>query len=138
MNDENSAVILLDTVGELSEIYAASDVAFVGGSLIPRGGHNVLEPVLRGVPVLCGPHMANFQGAAQFVQSENLGARVDDENQLLARLEYWLNESEERAAFPERARLALVPHQGAPQRIAEHIAEKLKSIIESQGLKTKL
>ncbi|MEO6908791.1 MAG: glycosyltransferase N-terminal domain-containing protein, partial [Abditibacteriaceae bacterium] len=60
-----NAIIILDTVGELAEFYAAADVAFVGGSLIQRGGHNVLEPVLVGVPVLFGPNMNNFRAAAQ-------------------------------------------------------------------------
>ncbi|MCL1926103.1 MAG: 3-deoxy-D-manno-octulosonic acid transferase [Syntrophorhabdaceae bacterium] len=54
-------VLLLDTVGELSCAYAAAGLAFVGGSLIPKGGHNILEPAWHGVPTVVGPHMGNFQ-----------------------------------------------------------------------------
>ena len=124
---DGDEIIVLDTVGELSEIYAAADVAFVGGSLVSRGGHNVLEPVLRGVPVLFGPHMNNFRAAANFVETEKLGAMVRDENELKAQVEYWLREEQARREIPRRARIALEPHQGAAARIAQHIAQRLKS-----------
>jgi len=57
-------VLLLDTVGELPSAYAAADLAFVGGSLVPKGGHNVLEPAWHGVPTIVGPHMENFREIA--------------------------------------------------------------------------
>ena len=59
-----SPVIVLDTVGELAQLYSIADVVFVGGSLVPLGGHNMLEPALRGKPVLFGPHTTNFREAA--------------------------------------------------------------------------
>jgi len=127
LGSEKPSVILLDTIGELSEIYAACDVAFVGGSLIPRGGHNVLEPILRGVPVVFGPHMANFRAAAELVTNSLLGNCVDDQKQLESVLESWLRDDSRRAALPDLARQVLAPHQGAPARIAQHVAEKLKS-----------
>ena len=73
-------VLIGDTMGELQMMYAASDVAFVGGSLVPTGGHNMLEPAALGIPVIVGPHVFNFQrhnigeAAKQFVQ-QNRGAR---------------------------------------------------------------
>jgi 3-deoxy-D-manno-octulosonic-acid transferase len=124
-------VIVLDTVGELSEIYAAADIAFIGGSLVSRGGHNALEPVLRGVPVFFGLHMNNFRGAAAFIESEKLGETVRDENQLAERLACWLADESLRAQIPDRAQLALAPHQGAATRIAQHIVERLKSKAKS-------
>jgi len=126
-DSDGTEIIVLDTVGELSEIYAAADVAFVGGSLVSRGGHNVLEPVLRGVPVLFGPHMQNFRAAADFVQKEKLGEQVSDESTLRERLEYWLGNAQERAAIPQRARRALQPHQGTARRIAQEVSKQLKS-----------
>jgi 3-deoxy-D-manno-octulosonic-acid transferase len=81
-------VVLLDSLGELLSFYAAADVAFVGGSLVPIGGHNLLEPAALGVPVLTGPHTFNSEqiarlliarGAAQVVHSaDELGARVSE------------------------------------------------------------
>ena len=58
-------IFLLDTMGEMTRFYAASDVAFVGGSLVPLGGHNLLEPAALGVPVVAGPHLFNFAEIAQ-------------------------------------------------------------------------
>ena len=54
-------VLLLDSIGELASIYALADLAFVGGSLAPRGGHNILEPAQFGKPILIGPHYENFR-----------------------------------------------------------------------------
>jgi 3-deoxy-D-manno-octulosonic-acid transferase len=82
--------------------------------------------------------MANFQGAAKFVESQKLGERVQDKNELKARLEYWLSRGDARANLPDLSRASLAPHQGAPQRIAEHIAEKLKSTIANQISENKL
>ena len=58
-------VYLADTMGELKMLYAAADVAFVGGSLVPVGGHNVLEPAVLGIPVMFGPYMSNFKEIEQ-------------------------------------------------------------------------
>ena len=79
-------VLLLDTVGELSGAYAAGDLAFVGGSLVPKGGHNVLEPAWHGVPTIVGPHMENFREIADaFLAGEAL-VRVAGEEELADRL----------------------------------------------------
>src|SRR3989442_9027894 len=66
-------VLLLDVLGVLPEVYAASDLGFVDGSLVPRGGHNVLEPAALGKPVLFGPHMDNFRAAAEALTSAGAG-----------------------------------------------------------------
>lgn len=119
-------VLLLDTVGELGEIYAAADAAFVGGSLIQRGGHNVLEPVLRGVPVVFGPHVQNFREAAALVERSGCGKMVNDEEELAATLGLWLSDESERLAISGRAQKALAPHRGAADRVAAFIAGELQ------------
>jgi 3-deoxy-D-manno-octulosonic-acid transferase len=83
---ESHQVFLIDTMGELMPFFAASDVAFVGGSLVPIGGHNVLEPAALARPVLVGPHTFNFEeitltlirggGAKRVLQNEALGGEV--------------------------------------------------------------
>jgi 3-deoxy-D-manno-octulosonic-acid transferase len=75
-------VLLLDTVGELSGAYAAADLAFVGGSLVPKGGHNVLEPSWHGVPTIVGPHMENFREIADAFLAGNALIRVAGEAEL--------------------------------------------------------
>jgi 3-deoxy-D-manno-octulosonic-acid transferase len=119
-------VVLLDTVGELSALYAAADVAFVGGSLIERGGHNVLEPVLRGVPVVFGPHVANFRGAAAFAQESGAGRMVKDAAELANAVRYWLQDEAARRSATENARFLLREHRGAAQRVAERVARSLQ------------
>ena len=64
-------VLLIDTIGELAALYALADVAFVGGSLVPRGGHNILEPALHGVPILVGEHTENFRDIVGLFQRRN-------------------------------------------------------------------
>jgi 3-deoxy-D-manno-octulosonic-acid transferase len=118
---EKNAVIILDTVGELAEFYAAADLAFVGGSLIKRGGHNVLEPVLVGVPVLFGPYMNNFRAAADLVQDANVGQLVHSEIELTAASQSWLMDPSKRARVIQNAKELLFKHQGAARRVAEGI-----------------
>ena len=119
------AVYLLDSVGELADFYAAGDLAFVGGSLIARGGHNVLEPVLRGVPALFGPFMMNFRAAAQLVVENDLGAQLAGEDELEKALRAWIS-PEKRADFESRVEAALKPHRGAAARAAALMATALK------------
>jgi len=119
-------IIVLDTVGELAGFYAAADAAFVGGSLIPRGGHNVLEPVLAGVPVLFGPHMQNFRAAAQLVLQAKVGQCVQSEAELIAALQLWLSDATRREQVMQDAVKMLAQHQGAALRVAEGISGYLK------------
>ena len=122
---ETRSVFLLDSVGELADFYAAADVAFVGGSLIERGGHNVLEPVLRGAPVVFGPHMMNFRAAAQLVAENALGAQIENASELAPALNRWLDAATPRADFEARVETALKPHRGAAARAADLMAQKL-------------
>jgi 3-deoxy-D-manno-octulosonic-acid transferase len=82
-------VIVLDTVGELAQLYGVADVVFVGGSLVPAGGHNVLEPAARGKPVLTGPHTENFRESAELLLGCGAARSVGSAHELgeeLARL----------------------------------------------------
>jgi 3-deoxy-D-manno-octulosonic-acid transferase len=78
------AVIVLDTVGELAQLYAVADVVFVGGSLVPVGGHNMLEPALRRKPVLFGPHTTNFREVAALLADAGGAIVVHDGRELAA------------------------------------------------------
>ena len=76
------AVIVLDTVGELAQLYSVADVVFVGGSMVNAGGHNMLEPVLRGKPVLFGPYTQNFRESATLLIESGAAAVVRDASAL--------------------------------------------------------
>ena len=75
-------VLLLDTLGELPAVYAAAAVAFVGGRLAPVGGHNLIEPIFAGCPVLFGPHVHNVRVHAEVALSSGAGTRVENAEEL--------------------------------------------------------
>ena len=120
---EDGSVYLLDSVGELADFYAAGDFAFVGGTLIPRGGHNLLEPVVRGVPVVFGPSVDNFRAQAALLLDANLGFRAEDEEALRAKLGELL--SSPPVDFAARVENVLAPHRGAAGRMAKIMAESV-------------
>jgi 3-deoxy-D-manno-octulosonic-acid transferase len=89
-------VLLVDTVGELLNLYAVSDLVFVGGSLVPTGGHNVLEPAALSVPVIFGPHMDNFREISALILAGGAGIQVADGDELAGQLQGLLKDSERR------------------------------------------
>ncbi len=80
--EEDWEVMVLDTLGELKYIYSACNVAFVGGTLVPVGGHNLMEPALFGKPVLFGPHTGKVEDVAEFLIKEGYGFRVRNKEEL--------------------------------------------------------
>ena len=107
------AVVILDTVGELAALYALAEVVFVGGSLVPIGGHNVLEPAMRGKPVLVGPHMSNFREGAELLQRGGGGLVVKDGPELERELARLLEDRALARRMGEAARQAFAGRQGA-------------------------
>jgi 3-deoxy-D-manno-octulosonic-acid transferase len=121
----DGAVVVVDTVGELASIYAAGLGAFVGGSLVPAGGHNVLEPALAGKPVAFGPHTENFRESAALLRASGGGFVVRDEGELAAVLLRWFGDREGCAALGAAAREAAVSRDGAVGRTLELIERAL-------------
>lgn len=107
------AVLILDTVGELAALYALAEVVFVGGSLVPVGGHNVLEPAMRGKPVLVGPHMSNFREGAELLERSGGGLVVKDGPELERELARLLEDRDLARRMGEAARQAFAGRQGA-------------------------
>jgi 3-deoxy-D-manno-octulosonic-acid transferase len=96
-------VLLLDTVGELPQFFAAGDIAFVGGSLVDSGGHNVLEPARFQKPILFGPHMSNFKSIAEELKGKGAAIEVRDAQELARALMELLADGAERRRMGERA-----------------------------------
>ncbi len=90
--EDGEAVIILDTVGELAGLYGLADVVFVGGSLVPTGGHNMLEPAQRRKPVLFGPHTSNFRESAELLRSAGAAVVVHDAIELAGEVERLLKD----------------------------------------------
>ena len=106
-------VIVVDTVGELASMYCAGDVVFVGGSLVPGGGHNMLEPAFRWKPVLFGPHTVNFRESTALLLASGGGLLVRDAAELAAALRRLFADADLRAALGCAAREAAASRQGA-------------------------
>lgn len=94
--DSNTQVFVGDTLGELLQFYAAADVAYVGGSLVPTGGHNILEPAALCKPVITGKHMFNFSEISETMLEDGALRMVNDAEQLAATVVDLLNHPEER------------------------------------------
>ncbi|MCB1823784.1 MAG: lipid IV(A) 3-deoxy-D-manno-octulosonic acid transferase [Candidatus Competibacteraceae bacterium] len=109
----DSAVFLGDSMGELLLFYAAADLAFVGGSLVATGGHNVLEPALLGLPVLFGPHMFNFTEAGERLLAAEAAWRVADAGELAAAVDRLLADPELRRTAGQNGQAVVERHRGA-------------------------
>jgi len=108
-------VFLVDSIGELASLYSVATVAFVGGSLVPRGGHNILEPALYGVPIVTGNHYENFRDIVNFFASRN-AVRIVGLAELPLVLMELIENKEERATLGRNALAALESQRGATDR----------------------
>ncbi|MDA8121137.1 MAG: 3-deoxy-D-manno-octulosonic acid transferase [Deltaproteobacteria bacterium] len=118
-------VLLLDTVGDLLSAYAAADIAFVGGSLVPKGGHNIIEPALFGVPTLVGPHMRNFREIADIFREAGAVGQVRNAEDLSARLARWAADPSVESGMGSRARELLAAFRGATERNAGVVVREM-------------
>ena len=116
-------VVLVDTIGDLFSLYGAADLAFVGGSLVPHGGQNILEPAAWGLSPFYGPHLENFRWAVEILEGAGAGMTVTGAASLAAAALQLLQDPERRRDLGARAQAALGPHQGAARRQTELIAE---------------
>lgn len=129
-----TAVFLGDTMGELLLFYAAADIAFVGGSLAPTGGHNVLEPALLGLPVLFGPHMFNFLEASQRLQEAGAAWPVADAAELAAAAGRLLAEPTQARAAGQRGQAVVEANRGALAVLLRSIDEMLGAARRSESV----
>jgi 3-deoxy-D-manno-octulosonic-acid transferase len=121
-------VFLVDTIGELASLYALADVAFVGGSLVPRGGHNIIEPAQYGVPILVGNHTENFRDIVSLFLSQD-AVRVVGAAEFPLVLMDLLSNQAERIALGRRGAEALRSQMGA----TEKTLRALKQLLEASS-----
>lgn len=110
---EGADILLGDTMGELMSFFGACDIAFVGGSLVPSGGHNMIEPAAWGVPVLTGPHLFNFSEASQLLLGGDAMQICDSAEQLTEQVVELLNDQQRRADMGSSARRIAEANRGA-------------------------
>ena len=117
-------VLLVDTIGELAALYGLADIAFVGGSLVPRGGHNIIEPAQHGVAIVTGNHTENFRDIVWLFQSRD-AVRIVGVSELPLTLMHLLDHDEERKALGRRAKETIFSQMGATARTLD----ALKSLL---------
>lgn len=116
------AVFLGDSLGEMWMYLAAADLAFVGGSLVPVGGHNVLEPAALGLPVLFGAHMHNFVAARDLLLSAQAAEALSSGADLAHSVQRLLADPARRAAMGAAGRAAVLANRGALQRLLQRLS----------------
>ncbi|MCX7895641.1 MAG: 3-deoxy-D-manno-octulosonic acid transferase [Thermoanaerobaculum sp.] len=122
---EATDVVVLDTVGELASLYRLAQVAFVGGSLVPTGGHNPIEPALFSLPIVSGPHVTNFRFVYQELERAGGVQWVRDSRELAVTLARLFHHPEQAREQGTRAARVLAQHAGA----TKHAVQALLSLI---------
>lgn len=120
----STQILLGDSMGEMFAYYAACDIAFIGGSLVPLGGQNLIEACAVGKPVLIGPHTFNFAEASDLATEIGAAVRVNDAKSLAAAAEHWLKDPNGRERASASALEFANEHRGATARVMRMIESK--------------
>lgn len=120
-------VLIVDTLGEVLNLYAVSDLVFVGGSLVPVGGHNLLEACLLGKPVLFGPHVQNFREISAKLIRAGAGVRVLNQRELEEQATLMLDDPIRCRAMGQAGRSLIAENAGATERTMRRISRHIKN-----------
>jgi 3-deoxy-D-manno-octulosonic-acid transferase len=123
--DPRADTVVLDTIGELSQLYQIATAVFVGGSLVPVGGHNILEPAIHGKPIVFGPHMENFTEIAETFLANGAAIQVHSERELEEVLVGLMGDPVRRARLGAAARALIDANRGAKDRTMAVVADLL-------------
>ncbi len=127
IRDRNADVVILDTLGELSKIYALGSLAFVGGSFVSTGGHNLFEPAAHGIPVFWGPYVESCSDMAALLENQGAGKEVKTVDELCKEFEVLLKDSQSREEMGKAAKECVSSHGGATERYVSLIESSLSS-----------
>jgi len=125
LSDAPADILLLDSIGELAKMYRYATAAFIGGTLVPIGGHNPIEPAAAGVPVCFGPSMSNFREIAQVFLREQAAAEVRNASEVIDFASQMFDDAFLQRTWGERARRTVLQNRGASERTARRIVELL-------------
>jgi len=118
---ENTEVVIVDSLGELMDFYRVSDYAFVGGSLVPVGGHNVLEPIALDVPVFCGPYIHNAKALCKALKDADAIVIANDIDEVVTAISTMHEHTEQKSQQVTSASLVLAVNRGTVKRYVEKI-----------------
>ena len=116
-----STIFILDTIGELLDYYAICDIVFVGGSLVKKGGHNILEPAALSKPIIFGPHTFNFRDIAQLYLKEQAAILAHNQQELKEGIKYLLANPNKKEELGRKAKDLILANQGATKRNLEYL-----------------
>jgi 3-deoxy-D-manno-octulosonic-acid transferase len=119
-------VLLGDSMGEMTSYYAACDLAFIGGSLLPHGGQNLIEAAACGVPVLIGPHTFNFSRIAEMAETAGAAMRVENAGDLMQKIGELVHDRRQREAMSQDALRFAESHRGATARAMAMLAGNIE------------
>ena len=125
LRDDPYEVCIINSTGFLSEFYASASMAFVGGSLVERGGHNLIEPAVLGAPIIVGPHTFNFEDIVQEFLNNQACIRVSDQTQLLDAIEFFASNKEVADKYAHRAKEVVEKNKGSTEVQASYIISQL-------------
>jgi 3-deoxy-D-manno-octulosonic-acid transferase len=120
-------IILIDTVGDLEKLYALSDYVFVGKSLVPSGGQNMMEPAGLGKPVIFGPHTFNFKEETDLLLQNNAAKMVESEDKLFKTIEFFINNPDDAKEMGRKAQKVVNEKRGATEKSIEIIRNIIKN-----------
>jgi 3-deoxy-D-manno-octulosonic-acid transferase len=121
------AVLVLDSLGELARFYALANLAFIGGSLVPFGGHNPLEALGQGIPMVWGPHLFNFRQIEELLVATGCAVRIEGEDQLLEVVRQWLTDPVIQKRVAESAKVLFNRHGGSSRKILLRLRQILRN-----------
>jgi 3-deoxy-D-manno-octulosonic-acid transferase len=124
-SEPRADAVILDTIGELAQLYKAATAVFVGGSLVPAGGHNILEPAVFGKPIVFGPHMENFSEIADTFVSNGAAVQVRTERELEDAMVALMSDPVRRARLGAAARALVEANRGAKDKTVAVITDLL-------------
>ena len=120
---KNEDFVILDTIGELSTIYGLATIVFVGGSLVSKGGQNIIEPAFWGKPILFGPYVDNFREIVKIFLKKDGASQVRGKEDLKQKLIFFLEHKQEAKEMGRRAKDLVLANQGASKKSAELISK---------------
>lgn len=126
-HSDTTDIIVINTIGELVSLFGIADIAFIGGSLVPHGGHNILEPALWKLPLIVGPYTANFQGIIKEFEQQQAVKIVENAQSLANLIIQLLQQKEQRLKLGQRAFATLEQNRGALQKTTQLLRHALQS-----------
>lgn len=126
-------VLVVDAMGRLAALYHLADIAFVGGSLVRKGGQNPIEPAAAGLPVLFGPDMSDFPDISAELLGRGAAIQVSGRSDLTARMRELLGDADRRRRMGEAGRAFIAEHRGTTRRMADHILDRLARSDRASG-----